>query len=234
MPKGDEAAKPKPPHYEGHRHRLRERFLRGGAEAVADYELLELILFQAIRRGDVKPVAKALLARFGSFGAVASAAPSELKKVAGIGDSAVVALKATRAAALKMTLEEVMGRPVIGSWKKLLAYCKASMAHEKTEQFRVMFLDRQNALIADEVQQTGTIDHTPVYPREVVKRALELGASAIIMVHNHPSGDPTPSDSDIEMTQEVERAGAAIGVSVYDHIIIGKTSHASFRSMGLI
>jgi DNA repair protein RadC len=234
MASPDDPTQPKTPHYAGHRRRLRERFLKGGAGAVADYELLELILFQAVPRGDVKPVAKALLTRFGSFGAIAGAEPAELKKVKGIGDSAVVALKAVRAAALKMTLEEIKDRPVIGSWKKLLAYCKASMAHEKTEQFRVLFLDNQNALIADEVQQTGTVDHTPVYPREVVKRALELGATAIIMVHNHPSGDPTPSDSDIEMTQAVERAGTAIGIAVHDHVIIGKGAHASFRSLGLI
>ncbi len=224
----------KKPHYHGHRQRLRERFLKGGAEALADYELLELVLFQAIPRGDVKPVAKALLERFGGFAAVIGAEPNALGQVPGIGEAAIVALKAVRAAALRMSFEEVQERPVIASWDKLLAYCRAALAHEKTEQFRVLFLDQKNGLIADEVQQTGTVDHTPVYPREVVKRALELGASAIIMVHNHPSGDPTPSEADIEMTEEVERAAAALGVALHDHVVIGKKGHASMRSLGLI
>ncbi|MCP4327280.1 MAG: JAB domain-containing protein [Alphaproteobacteria bacterium] len=222
------------PHYHGHRRRLRERFLKGGADALADYELLELILYPAIPRRDVKPVAKALLARFGGFAAVIGGEPSELREVKGVGDAAVVALKAVRAAALRMSLDEIIERPVLGSWRKLLAYCRASMAHEKKEQFRVLFLDRQNALIADEVQQTGTVDHTPVYPREVVKRALELSASAIIMIHNHPSGDPTPSEADIEMTRDVERAAEALGVALHDHIVIGRKGHASMRSLGLI
>ncbi len=222
------------PHYHGHRRRLRERFLKGGADALADYELLELILYPAIPRRDVKPVAKALLARFGGFAAVIGGEPSELREVKGVGDAAVVALKAVRAAALRMSLDEIIERPVLGSWRKLLAYCRASMAHEKKEQFRVLFLDRQNALIADEVQQTGTVDHTPVYPREVVKRALELSASAIIMIHNHPSGDPTPSEADIEMTRDVERAAEALGVALHDHIVIRRNGHASMRSLGLI
>jgi len=224
----------KKPHYHGHRERLRKRFLEGGPAAVADYELLELVLFQALPRGDVKPLAKELLARFGGFAGVIAAEPEELRRVDGVGEAVVAALKTVQAAALKMSLDELIERPVIGSWAKLLDYCKAGMAHKKTEQFRILFLDRRNALIADEVQQSGTVDHTPVYPREVVKRALELGASAIIMVHNHPSGDPTPSRDDIEMTKEVEKAAAALGVALHDHVIVGRKGHASLRSLGLI
>ncbi|MEE9139698.1 MAG: DNA repair protein RadC, partial [Alphaproteobacteria bacterium] len=190
------------PHYLGHRRRLRERFLKGGAEALGDYELLELVLFLAQPRRDVKPLAKQLLARFGGFAGVISAQPEALREVPGLGEGGVAALKSVQAAALRLVREEVAERPVIGSWDKLLAYCRASMGREQIEQFRLLFLDHKNRLIADELQQTGTVDHVPVYPREVVKRALSLGASAIIMVHNHPSGDPTPSKGDIEMTRE--------------------------------
>jgi len=234
MPRSQGAGEAARPHYHGHRQRLRDRFMKGGADALADYELIELILFQAIPRGDVKPVAKALLERFGSFAEVMSADPRELEEVDGIGAAAVVALKAVQAAALRLSLEEIIDRPVISSWQKLLSYCRASMAHNKTEQFRILFLDRRNRLIADEVQQTGTVDHTPVYPREVVKRALELHASALILVHNHPSGDPTPSDDDVAMTREVERAAEALGVSVHDHVVIGRKGHASFKALGLL
>ncbi len=222
------------PHYLGHRERLRQRFLRGGADALADYELLELVLFSARPRGDVKPLAKALLARFGSFAGVISAEPARLREVAGVGDATVAALKTVQAAALAFMREEVIDRPVLSSWDKLLAYCRASMGHRKTEAFRILFLDNRNALIADEIQQTGTVNHTPVYPREVVRRALELGATAIIMAHNHPSDDPTPSRADIEMTRAVAEAAAKLGVTLHDHIIVGRTRHTSFKALGLL
>ncbi len=231
MAKAGPAAKPD---HAGHRGRLRERFLKGGADALADYELLELLLFQAMPRRDTKPLAKRLLARFKSFAAVIAAEPQALKEVSGVGDGVVAALKTVEAAALRLSREEVMDRPVLSSWSKLLAYCRASMARAANERFRVLFLDRQNALIADELQQKGTVDHTPVYPREVVKRALELGATAIIMVHNHPSGDPTPSKADIQMTNEVRDAGARLGIVLHDHLIVSRAGHASFKEMGLL
>ena len=227
-PRGD-----KPDHV-GHRARLRERFLKSGGDALPDYELLELLLTQAQARRDMKPVAKRLLKRFGDFSRVISAEPAELMEIDGIGESALVALKTVRAAALRLARESAMERPVIASWQKVLDYCRASMAFGKTEQFRLLFLDRKNMLIADEVQNKGTIDHAPVYPREVVKRALDLGASAIIMVHNHPSGDPTPSNADIEMTREVKEAAEKLGIALHDHIIIGHDDHASFKSLGLL
>ncbi len=223
----------KPDHL-GHRGRLRARFLKGGGDALPDYELLELILFGANPRGDVKPVAKALMKEFDSFARVISAEPAELAQIKGVGETAVAALKAVQAAAIRLTREEAAEAPVIGSWDRLIDYCRASMAHNKTEVLRVLFLDRKNKLIADELQQQGTVDHTPLYPREVVKRALDLGASAIILVHNHPSGDPTPSTADIEMTREVSRAAAALGVAVHDHVVIGRSGHVSFRSEGLL
>jgi len=224
-----------PPHYLGHRQRLRERFLSAGPGALADYELLELLLFPAKPRQDVKPLAKALLARFGGFSSVISAEVPQLLAVPGIGEACVVALKTVQAGIERALREDVMGKPVLSSWTKLLDYCGAAMGHLKIEEFRLLFLDRRNVLIADEVQQTGTIDHTPVYPREVVKRALELGASAIIMVHNHPSGDPTPSNADIEMTRDVIKAGAALGLQIHDHVILGRGGkHASLKTLGLI
>ncbi len=222
------------PDYAGHRKRLRERFLAAGPQALADHEFLELLLFQAQRRADVKPVAKALLRRFGSFAAVISAEPERLAEVKDLGEVGIVTLKSVQAAALRLMRDDIMERPVLASWDKVLAYCRASMGYGSTEQFRILFLDRKNAMIADEVQQRGTVDHTPVYPREVVKRALELGASAIVMVHNHPSGDPTPSKADIEMTRQVRDAGKALGVTVHDHVVIGRGGHASFKSMGLL
>lgn len=222
------------PHYLGHRQRLRARFLEGGADALPDYELLELLLFQARPRGDMKPLAKALIARFKSFAGVMAASPEELASVDGVGDAAVVTLKTVQAAALRMARQELIDRPVINSWKKLVDYCHAAMAYEKIEQFRLLFLDGKNALIADEVQQKGTVNHTPVYVREVVKRALELGASAIVMVHNHPSGDPTPSKDDIAMTREVAAAADKLGIALHDHLIIGRKGHSSLKSMGLI
>ncbi|MBE0530036.1 MAG: DNA repair protein RadC [Rhodospirillales bacterium] len=222
------------PHHVGHRGRLRQRLMAAGPDALPDYELLELVLFAAQPRRDVKPLAKMLLARFGSFAEVISAPPALLAEIDGVGDTVIATLKVVQAAALRLAQGEVMARPVIGSWQKLMAYCRASMAHEATEHFRVLFLNRRNELIADEVQQKGTVDHTPVYPREVVKRALELGATAVIMVHNHPSGDPTPSPADIEMTREVKDAGEKLGIQLHDHVIIGRRGHNSFKTLGLI
>ena len=205
-----------------------------GADALPDYEMLELLLFQAQPWRDMKSLAKRLLKKFGSFSATISAEPADLKEVDGVGEAVVVTLKTVQAAALRLSREEIMNQPVLSSWNKLIAYCRAAMGHQKNEHFRILFLNRQNALIADEVQQTGTVDHTPVYPREVVKRALELGATAIIMVHNHPSGDPTPSKADIEMTKEVEDAGAKLSIVLHDHLIMTKSGHSSFKEMGLL
>ncbi len=229
-------AKSDPPgdHQRGHRERLRERFARAGVEALQDYELMELLLFRAKARGDVKPVAKALIKTFGGF-AEALAAPIErLTEVDGVGEATALELKIVHAAGVKLAQERVLRRPVISSWDDLLAYCRAAMADEKTELFRILFLDKKNILIADEVQSRGTVDHTPVYPREVVKRALELSASAIILVHNHPSGDPTPSRADIDMTNEIVKAAQALGVRVHDHLVIGHRSQASFKGLGLL
>jgi len=229
----DDTAEAKPD-YLGHRQRLRARFLAAGPAALADYELLELLLFAGQPRGDVKPLAKRLIERFGGFAAVIAAEPAALATVTGLGEASIVAIKAVQAGVERALKAEIVQRPVIGSWQKLLDYCRAAMAHSKIEEFRLLFLDRKNALIADEVQQTGTVDHTPVYPREVVRRALELGASAIIMVHNHPSGDPTPSKADVEMTRAVVRAAASLGVEVHDHLIIARGKHASLKSLGLL
>lgn len=222
------------PHYTGHRKRLRDRFLKAGAAALADYEMLELVLFMAQPRGDMKPVAKTLLKQFGSYSAVISADIPELKKVSGIGEVAIAALKTVRDAALRLSQDEIIGRPVLSSWQALLDYCRAAMGHEKNEQFRIFFLNRKNLLIADEVQQTGTVDHTPVYPREVVKRALDLGATAIIMAHNHPSGDATPSKGDIAVTKEVKEAAIKLGITLHDHVIVSRNGTSSFKSMGLL
>ena len=217
----------------GHRGRLRERFLKGGGDALPDYELLELILFAAIPRRDVKPLAKDLIRRFGSFGRVIAASPAELDG-AGLGPAAVAMVKLVQAAAVRMGRPEILNRPILGSWSQLTAYLRSAMAHEPVEQFRLLFLDRRNTLIADEIQGRGTIDHTPVYPREIVKRALELGATALILVHNHPSGDPTPSQGDITMTREIARAASAIGIAVHDHVVIGRGEPVSFRAAGLL
>jgi DNA repair protein RadC len=225
---------PEKPHYLGHRQRLRRKLLDKGPEALNDYELLELLLGQALPRIDVKPLAKDLIARFRGFAGVTAADPAELIKVKGMGEAAVAALKTVRAAALLMTREELIKRPVIGNWQKLLDYCRATLANEKTEQFHLLFLDHRNALIADEWQQSGTVDHAPVYPREVVKRALELSASAIIMVHNHPSGDPTPSKDDVAITKAVAAAAENLGILLHDHIVVGRNGHASLRSLGLL
>ncbi|GAA0594879.1 DNA repair protein RadC [Caenispirillum bisanense] len=226
--------RPASAHHAGHRDRLRERFLRGGTDAVQDYELLELLLFSAIPRRDVKPIAKALLKQFGSVAGVVTARPEQLMQVDGIKEASATALKAAEAVAVRMLRDQVMNRPVITSWDALIDYCTASMAYRDIEQFRILFLDRRNCLIADEIQQRGTVDHTPVYPREVVKRALELQASALIMVHNHPSGDPTPSAADIEMTRRVRDAAQPLGVILHDHVIVGRGRHTSMKSQGLI
>jgi DNA repair protein RadC len=222
------------PHFHGHRDRLRARFRDQGAAALADYELLELALFRALPRRDTKPVAKALLKRFGSLSEVLAAPPQRLKEVDGVGDVVAGELKLIKAFAERLAAEAVRKRPVLSSWSALLEYCRAAMAFEEREQFRILFLDKRNALIADEVQQTGTVDHTPVYPREVMRRALELSATAIILVHNHPSGDPTPSRADIQMTETIVEVGKPLGVTVHDHLIIGREGHASFRGLGLI
>ncbi len=222
------------PHYLGHRDRLRQRFRDGGSEALPDYELLELILFRALPRRDTKPLAKALIAKFGSFAEVINAPDERLLEIEGIGDAVVIELKLVGAAALRLMKGEVMDRPVLGSWSVLLDYCRAAMGFEAKEQFRILFLDKRNRVIADEVQQEGTVDHTPVYVREIVKRALELSATAIILVHNHPSGDPAPSRADIEMTKQIVESAKPLGVTVHDHIIVGKEGHASFKGLGLI
>jgi DNA repair protein RadC len=223
-----------PPHYHGHRTRLRERFRRAGADALADYELLELVLFRALPRRDVKPLAKALLAKFGSFPEAISAAPARLAEVEGLGEAAITELKVVEAAAHRLTRGAVTRRPVLSSWSAVLDYCRTAMAFADKEQFRILFLDKRNQLIADELQQVGTVDHTPVYPREVVKRALELSATAIILVHNHPSGDPTPSRADVQMTQGIIEVARPLGVAVHDHIIVGKEGHASLKGLKLI
>ncbi len=217
-----------------HRKRLRDRFMTGGANAMPDYELLELVLFRAIPRRDVKPLAKRLLAAFGDFNHVISAPAPRLTEVSGVGDAVVQELKIVEAAAQRLGRARVLNRNVISSWAALMDYCKTAMAHRDNEQFRILFLDRKNTLIADEEQQRGTVDHVPVYPREVAKRSLELNASAVILVHNHPSGDPSPSQADIQMTGKAEQALGAVGVAVHDHIIIGKAEDASFRSLGLL
>ena len=222
------------PHYLGHRQRLREKLLEKGPDSLADYELMELLLGQAIPRIDVKPLAKDLLRRFHSFAAVVAAEPAELLKVPGMGEAAVAALKTVRAAALLMTRQELTERPVIANWQSLLDYCHANLAEEKIEQFHLLFLDGRNALIAHEKQQTGTVNHAPVYPREVAKRALELGARAIIMVHNHPSGDPTPSRDDVAITKACAAALEKLDILLHDHVVIGRKGHASLRSLGLI
>jgi DNA repair protein RadC len=222
------------PHYYGHRDRLRARFSEVGGDALPDYELLEIVLFRSIPRRDVKPIAKDLLRRFGSFAEVLAAPPALLSEVDGVGESVVTDLKIVEAAARRFAKGAVARRPVLSSWTSVIDYCRTAMAFSEKEQFRLLFLDRRNALIADEVQQSGTIDHTPVYPREVVKRALELSASAVILVHNHPSGDPTPSSADIKMTREIVDVAKPLGIVVHDHIIVGREGHASLKGLKLM
>jgi DNA repair protein RadC len=221
------------PHHLGHRERLRDRALTGGLDALPSYELLELFLFRSIPKKDVKPLAKQLLARFGSLAGVLGATPEELRTVKGVGDAVALDLKLLHEAALRLGREQVGKRPVIASWSALLAYVKTALAHEAREQFRVLFLDKKNGLIADEVLGRGTVDHAPVYPREVMRRALELGASAIILVHNHPSGDPTPSSADVDMTRQVIDAGRALRITVHDHLVVARSGVASFKALGL-
>jgi DNA repair protein RadC len=223
-----------PSYIADHRRRLRARFMEGGASALPDYELLELVLFRAIPRQDVKPLARRLLDAFGDFNRVVAAPPDRLVQVQGVGDAVVQELKIVEAAAHRMARARVMQRPVVSSWDALLDYCHTAMAHRETEQFRVLYLNRKNVLIADEEQARGTVDHVPVYPREVVKRALALNASALILVHNHPSGDPTPSDSDISMTRAVQAAAQALGITLHDHLIVGRSTELSFRSAGYL
>ena len=223
-----------PSYIADHRKRLRTRFMEGGAQAIPDYELLELLLFRAIPRQDVKPLARELLDTFGDFNRVVTAVPARLMMVKGVGEAVVQELKIVEAAAHRMMRVRVMNRPLLSSWDALLDYCHTAMAHRETEQFRILFLDRKNVLIADEEQAKGTVDHVPVYPREVVKRGLELNASALILVHNHPSGDPTPSQADITMTLQVQEAAQVLGITLHDHLIIGRSRELSFRAAGYL
>lgn len=238
-PVGKKAGKASPPAgmddgVGGHRERLRQRFVEGGADAMPDYELMELVLFRALPRRDVKPLAKRLIKHFGSFAEAIAASPARLMELDGIGESVVTDLKIVFAAAGRIARGQVANRHVLGSWSAVLDYCRTAMAFETVEQFRVIFLDKRNTVIADEVQQVGTVDHTPVYPREIVKRALELSASALILVHNHPSGDPTPSQADIRMTKEIISIARPLGIEIHDHVIVGKSGHTSMRAMRLI
>ena len=222
------------PHYHGHRTRLRDRFHGAGPGALSDYELLEMVLFTAKPRGDVKPLAKLLIKKFGSFAVVIHAPEARLRELKGVGEVTITQLKLIGAAAHRIAKGELNQRTALSSWSDVIDYCRTSMAFADKEQFRILFLDKRNQLIADEVQQTGTVDHTPVYPREVIKRALELSATAIILVHNHPSGDPTPSRADIQMTKLIIDIAGPLGISVHDHIIVGKNGHASMKGLKLI
>ncbi len=222
------------PHYHGHRERLRERFFAAGADALSDYELLELALFAAIPRRDTKPLAKELLRKFGSFAEVIHAPVARLREVKGVGEASINQLKLLAAASGRAAKREIVRKLALSSWNDVIDYCRSGMAFAEKEQFRLLFLDKRNQLIADEIQQTGTVDHTPVYPREVIKRALELSATALILVHNHPSGDPTPSQADIQMTKAIIGIATPLGISVHDHIIVGKNGHASLKAMQLI
>ena len=222
------------PHFHGHRDRLRQRFLAGGSSAIADYELLELIMFRAIPIRDLKPLAKELLEKFGSFAEVIAAPPHRLREVKGVKDAVITEFKIVHAAANKLTLAVARTKLTLSSFTSVIDYCHSAQAFADKEQFRVLFLDKRNQLLADEVQGTGTVDHTPVYPREVVKRALELSATAVILVHNHPGGDPTPSRADIEMTRVIVEVAKPLGIEVHDHIIVGKHGDVSFRNQKLM
>lgn len=222
------------PHHVGHRDRLRARFREAGPEALADYELLELLLFRSLPRRDTKPIAKDLLSTFGSIAGVLGASEKRLTEIDGIGESVAGDLKVAQAVATRLAKYQLQQKPLLSSWDAVLDYCRTAMAHEEREQFRVLFLDKKNNLIADEVQQRGTVDHTPVYPREVVKRALELSATALILVHNHPSGDPEPSNADIDMTAKIAEILTPLNILLHDHIIIGKNGHASFKALNLL
>ncbi len=222
------------PHYHGHRERLRQRFRNAGADALSDYELMEMVLFRAIARRDVKPLAKALIAKFGSFAEVVHAPVARLREIGGLGEAAITEIKLVAAAASRVARGQLKARTMLSSWADLIDYCRTAMAFADKEQLRVLFLDKRNQLISDELQQVGTVDHTPVYPREVIKRALELSATAIILVHNHPSGDPTPSQADIQMTRNIVDIADPLGIVVHDHIIVGKNGHASLKGLKLI
>lgn len=221
-------------HYLGHRDRLRQKFRENGHKSLADYELLELILFRSIPRRDTKPLAKQLLEEFGSFAEVVSAPMHRLEEINGLGTATVTDLKLIQAAASELIRGDILEKSLLGSWKSVLDYCRAAMAFEEVEQFRILFLDKKNRLIRDEVQQVGTIDHTPVYPREILKRALELSATAIILVHNHPSGDPTPSSADVKMTKKIVELMTNVGIAVHDHLIIARKGHASLKELDLM
>ncbi|MFY8030820.1 MAG: RadC family protein [Devosia sp.] len=234
-PPEDGLAEAATPHYLGHRERVRERFNKLGGEAFSDAELLELVLQVCIPRRDTKELAKTLLKRFGSFSAVLAAPPERLAEFSGLGEVTITHLHVFQAAAQRFCRDRIVtDQPILGSWSALIDYCRSAMAYEDIEQFRVLFLDKRNRLIADEVQQTGTIDHTPVYPREVIKRALELSATALILVHNHPSGDPTPSSADVQMTRQINDIAKPLGIALHDHVIIGKSGHASLKGLKLI
>jgi len=228
-----EAAQKEKPHYAGHRQRLRERFMKGGADALADYELLELVLFMAIPRRDVKPLAKSMLAKFGDLPTLLNANVEELTAVEGITENTAIALKAVSATATRLLRQEIMHKPVLSNWSRLMDYCQATMAQEKKEHFRILFLNKKNELIADEIQSSGTVDHTPAYPREIMKRALELGATALVLVHNHPSGDPSPSQADVDMTMAIIKAAEPFSITIHDHVIVSRNGYASFKSKGL-
>jgi DNA repair protein RadC len=233
-PKPDLSGFDDEPHYHGHRERLRQRFRTAGPDALSDYELTEMVLFRAIARRDVKPLAKSLVAKFGSFAEVVHAPVARLREIDGLGEAAITEIKLIAAAASRVARGRLKARTMLSSWADLIEYCRTAMAFADKEQLRVLFLDKRNQLISDELQQTGTVDHTPVYPREVIKRALELSATALILVHNHPSGDPTPSQADIQMTKAIVDIAAPLGISVHDHIIVGKNGHASLKGMRLI
>src|ERR1043165_4387950 len=222
------------PHYHGHRERLRQRFRSAGAGALSDYELLEMVLFRALPRRDVKPLAKSLIGKFGSFAEVVHAPDARLREIAGLGEAAITEIKLIAAAGSRIARGQLKARTMLSSWSDLIDYCRTAMAFADKEQFSVLFLDKRNQRISDELQQVGTVDHTPVYPREVITRALELSATAIILVHNHPSGDPTPSQADIDMTKAVANVAKPLGVNLYDHIIVGKEGHASLKGLRLI
>jgi DNA repair protein RadC len=228
------AAEVEPAGHLGHRARMRSKLLTAGPDALLDHELLEMVLFLALPRRDTKPIARALLTRFGSFANTVAAPLPALREIEGLGEAGAAALCIVKGAALRLSRAEVMDRPVLSNWDRLIDYLTAALSREKVEQFRVLFLDTRNRLIADEAQARGTVNHTPVYPREVVRRALELQATALILVHNHPSGDPTPSRADIEMTREVKVAATALGLLLHDHIVVGNGRHLSFRREGLL
>lgn len=232
--KAPDSAQPVEPHHTGHRQRLRERFAAHGPDALADYELLELVLFSLIPRRDVKPLAKRLLAAFGGLPEVMNAAPADLEKVEGISKNTALALKAITALANRGTRAALLNRPVLSNWTRLMEYCRATMAHEKREHFRILFMNKKNELIADEIQGSGTVDHTPAYPREIMKRALELGATAMILLHNHPSGDPNPSQADIEMTARIIESARPFEIVIHDHVIVSRNGHTSFKALGLM